>query len=239
MGYPNAGKSTLISRWSAARPKIADYPFTTLVPNLGVVRGKSLDFVLADVPGIIEGAHEGKGLGHRFLKHAERSRLLIILLDLDPNTGRQLDDEYHVLMRELREFSEELSHRPRFVVVNKSDAFGTDAQDELFKEFLLERGYGRLEAELKKNAEKIYLISGVSGAGLEALRQVVEEYLRSVGPRVFVNELTSRVSFGDSEMLGFRKRHTDDENVDSETEWEEEALLDEGELDDDTEEDSK
>lgn len=202
VGFPNAGKSTLISRFSAAKPKIADYPFTTLVPNLGVVRGKFLDFVLADVPGIIEGASEGKGLGIRFLKHAERSRLLLILLDLDPNTGRNLLDEYKILEEEIKNFSAELAARPQYIVANKIDAFSTDKNDPLIEDFLEERGYKELEKYLyKKSLPKPMVISAVSGLGLEDLKNTIEQELARLGPRVFVNELSNQVSVGDERLF--------------------------------------
>ncbi len=121
VGYPNAGKSTLISRVSAAQPKIADYPFTTLEPNLGVVDLSDREFVLADVPGLIEGAAAGKGLGHEFLRHVERARVLVLLLDPTELQEESLERQHDVLVTELSEHHEDLGSRPRFVVVNKSD----------------------------------------------------------------------------------------------------------------------
>ncbi len=121
VGFPNAGKSTLISTVSAAKPKIADYPFTTLVPNLGVVKFAEYEYVLADVPGLIEGASEGKGLGHQFLKHIERSRVLVILLDLAPVDGMSPEDQESKLIKELQSYKPELLDRPRLVVGSKSD----------------------------------------------------------------------------------------------------------------------
>ena len=125
VGFPNAGKSTLIARISAARPKIADYPFTTLEPHLGVVRygraGDETDFVVADVPGLVEGAAEGRGLGHRFLRHVERARVLVLLLDLAAADGRTPADQERVLLDELRRYRAELLDRPRLVVGSKAD----------------------------------------------------------------------------------------------------------------------
>src|SRR5687767_1325647 len=118
VGFPNAGKSTLISRISAARPKIADYPFTTLEPHLGVVRFDEHELVVADIPGLIEGASEGKGLGHRFLRHVERARVLVVLLDL---TADPVEQE-RVLLQELGRYRAELLERPRVVVGSKADA---------------------------------------------------------------------------------------------------------------------
>lgn len=193
VGFPNAGKSTLISRWSSARPKIADYPFTTLVPNLGVVRGKSCDFVLADVPGIIEGASEGRGLGHKFLKHCERTRLLVIMLDADPDTNRDLLEEYKTLERELSEFSDELGDKQRIVAINKMDAFS----------FILEdRGINELKAYLKKKKlGEPYLISAVSGTGLEPLKDRIEKELAALGPRPLENVLAPRIVLGNQDLL--------------------------------------
>lgn len=158
IGFPNAGKSTLISRISAARPKIADYPFTTLVPNLGVVSyGDGKTFVIADIPGIIEGAHEGAGLGIQFLRHVERTKILIHLLDLSPATGRDPIEDYETLNRELAAYSPELSKKPQIVAPNKIDI--TEAREKL--------------QEVKKYFDKkritIYPVSSATGEGLKEL----------------------------------------------------------------------
>src|SRR5205823_14209362 len=120
VGFPNAGKSTLISVISAATPKIADYPFTTLEPHLGVVRYDEHDFVVADIPGLIEGASEGRGLGHQFLRHIERARVLLVLLDLAPADARPPAEQCDVLLRELGRYRPELLERPRMVVGTKA-----------------------------------------------------------------------------------------------------------------------
>lgn len=121
IGFPNAGKSTFISRVSAAKPKIADYPFTTVEPNLGVVSIDGREFVLADIPGLVEGAAGGKGLGHQFLRHAERARVLVVLLDPSPLQPKPVDEQLGILLAELERFSPELAARPRLLVVNKGD----------------------------------------------------------------------------------------------------------------------
>jgi GTP-binding protein len=121
VGFPNAGKSTLIATVSAAKPKIADYPFTTLEPHLGVVRFRDHEFVLADIPGLIEGAAEGRGLGHRFLRHVERARVLVVLLDLASLEGVPPEEQERVLLDELRRYRPELLARPRLVVGTKAD----------------------------------------------------------------------------------------------------------------------
>ena len=121
VGFPNVGKSTLISRISAARPKIADYPFTTLEPNLGVVRNADAEYVVADIPGLIEGASEGKGLGHQFLRHIERARVLCILCDLAPADGTSVADQQAILLRELEQYQPDLVDRPRLVVGSRAD----------------------------------------------------------------------------------------------------------------------
>jgi GTP-binding protein len=130
VGFPNAGKSTLISVISAATPKIADYPFTTLEPHLGVVRRDDTEFVVADIPGLIEGASEGKGLGHRFLRHVERARALVVLLDLAPVDERSPADQEAVLLGELGRYRPELLERPRLVVGTKADAATQDYDGE-------------------------------------------------------------------------------------------------------------
>ncbi len=133
VGFPNAGKSTLISALSAAKPKIADYPFTTLEPHLGVVRWRDHEFVLADMPGLIEGAAEGRGLGHQFLRHIERARVLIVLCDLAPLDGRSPDEQARVLIDELRRYRPDLLDRPRVVVGNKADVATEDAATSGFE----------------------------------------------------------------------------------------------------------
>ena len=123
VGFPNAGKSTLISRISAARPKIADYPFTTLEPNLGVVKLDDFrSFVVADIPGLIEGAHLGHGLGTQFLRHIERTKLLVHLVDVSDASGRDPVEDFETVMRELASFNEDLAKKPMIVVASKMDA---------------------------------------------------------------------------------------------------------------------
>jgi GTP-binding protein len=132
VGFPNAGKSTLLSVISAARPKIADYPFTTLVPNLGIVGYRdALSFVMADIPGIIEGAHEGKGLGLRFLRHIERNAVLLFMIPVD---SRSISGEFAILLNELKEYNPELLDKKRVLAITKSDL----ADQELIREMQLE-----------------------------------------------------------------------------------------------------
>jgi GTP-binding protein len=126
VGFPNAGKSTLISRISAAKPKIADYPFTTLEPHLGVVRLEDHEFVVADIPGLIEGASEGRGLGHRFLRHIERARVLLVLIDLAPVDDRSAAEQESVLLGELGAYRPDLLERPRMVIGSKADVASPD-----------------------------------------------------------------------------------------------------------------
>ena len=153
IGYPNAGKSTLISRVSAARPKIADYPFTTLTPNLGVVSAGEREFVLADVPGLIEGAAQGKGLGHDFLRHCERARVLVVLLDPSPLQSDPPERQYEVLCRELAAHDPALAERPRLAAVTKADLGIPDA----------------VSPALRENAPDIVEISSVTGRGIDDL----------------------------------------------------------------------
>jgi GTP-binding protein len=166
VGYPNAGKSTLISRISAARPKIADYPFTTLVPNLGVVSlSGNRSFVVADVPGLIEGAHEGKGLGDRFLKHLDRTKVLIHLVDVSGASGRNPIEDFETIQRELGAFSAELAAKPQIVAATKMDAVSDpDAVDAL-------------EAHVKSNDLPFLRISAVTGEGLAEVQEAAWRYL--------------------------------------------------------------
>jgi GTPase len=157
LGFPNVGKSTLISSVSAAKPKIANYPFTTLVPHLGVVYvedGRS--FVMADIPGIIEGASEGVGLGHQFLRHVERTRLLIHVLDVSGMTGREPLEDYEILNRELALYSESLAALPQVVALNKIDVADAETVDAI-------------DAELTERGNKVYRISAATRQGLQPL----------------------------------------------------------------------
>ncbi|HYL74619.1 MAG TPA: GTPase ObgE [Bryobacteraceae bacterium] len=165
VGFPNAGKSTLISRISAAHPKIADYPFTTLEPNLGVVSVEDQSFVVADIPGLIEGAHLGHGLGVQFLKHIERTRLLAHLVDVSESTGRDPVEDFRVVMGELRSFSEDLVKKPMLLVASKIDV----AQDT-------ER-IDSLRALAAAEGLPFYEISSVTGQGIDALKYAMAQII--------------------------------------------------------------
>jgi GTP-binding protein len=158
VGFPNAGKSTLVSRLSAAKPKIADYPFTTLQPTLGIVRvDDQRSFVIADLPGLIEGAAEGKGLGHRFLRHTERTRVLVHLIDLDPSSGRDPAEDWRVIQGELAAYSSELAARPQIVVGSKAELPGTEARGQALEALCLREGL------------PFHAISSITGLGLAGL----------------------------------------------------------------------
>ena len=162
VGFPNAGKSTLVARLSAARPKIADYPFTTLVPTLGLVRlDEDRSFVIADVPGLIPGAAEGKGLGLRFLRHLERTRLLVHLLDLDPATGRDPVDDWRTIQAELKAYSPELAARPQLLAANKVDLDGAAPQLK------------RVMAMGRRRRLPVIPIAARTGQGLAELRAAI------------------------------------------------------------------
>ena len=180
VGYPNVGKSTLISRISAARPKIADYPFTTLEPNLGVVavgeEPEVISFVVADIPGLIEGAHTGAGLGTQFLRHVERTRLLVHLIDVSDGSGRpDPAKDFEVIMNELVNFGAGLEQKPMIVVASKIDAVNKDKLAKL-KRF----------CKSKKHSYELYEISAVTGEGVEdlkwAMARKVEELRRTSEP---------------------------------------------------------
>jgi GTPase len=164
VGFPNAGKSTLISVISAARPKIADYPFTTLVPNLGVVNADNdRSFVVADIPGLIEGAHLGHGLGIHFLRHIERTRVLVHLVDVSDSSGRDPVHDFEVILEELRNFSEDLAAKPMIVVATK-----IDAEQDPERTAALRRLARRKKLPFLK-------ISAVTGEGLPALKRALAE----------------------------------------------------------------
>ena len=171
VGFPNAGKSTLISRISAARPKIADYPFTTLEPQLGVVSvGDQRTFVVADIPGLIEGAHLGHGLGIQFLRHVERTRLLAHLVDVSAATGRDPVQDFGVVMGELASFSEALAAKPMFIVAAKMDAAQDAARVEALRALAGERGL------------PFYPVSSVTGEGIERLKRAMGAAVLSSAP---------------------------------------------------------
>ena len=184
VGVPSAGKSSLIAKLSAARPKIADYPFTTLVPNLGVARTDDYSFVVADVPGLIEGAHEGRGLGHEFLRHIERTALIVHVVDLTGGLeGRDPLEDYEIINRELALYAEELEARPRIVVGNKIDAPGTEdvakRLAERVKADSLEAAGGD-EFVQSRIDPKLYLISALTGEGVESLKHAIGTKVREL-----------------------------------------------------------
>ncbi len=176
VGMPSAGKSSLIAKLSAARPKIADYPFTTLVPNLGVATTGDESFVVADIPGLIEGAHEGRGLGHEFLRHIERSALIVHIVDMTGGfEGRDPLTDYDVINREIALYAAELADRPRVVVANKIDVAGTEKACERLAErvradALAEVGGDEFLLSESKTDPKLYRISALTGEGVEQLK---------------------------------------------------------------------
>jgi GTP-binding protein len=189
VGFPNAGKSTLISRISRARPKIADYPFTTLVPNLGVVAWRERSFVVADIPGLIEGAHSGAGLGHQFLRHVERCRVLVHIVDGAPQgEGRAPKDDLDAINRELALYSPELASKPQIVALNKVDV--PEAREAA-------AALTRALKRRKKGTREVIAISAVTGEGMQ-------ELLDAVGNAVYP-ETTARQRGGAGKRLGKRR----------------------------------
>jgi GTP-binding protein len=166
VGFPNAGKSTLISTISAAKPKIADYPFTTLEPHLGVVDlGDYRTFVVADIPGLIEGAHEGAGLGDRFLRHVERTKLLLHLVDVSSLEGREPVEDYVTINRELAAYDAQLAERPQILVATKIDALDEPERLE------------RLRARAAEDGMEFHAISSVTNRGVRELVNAVARRL--------------------------------------------------------------
>lgn len=183
LGMPNAGKSTLISAVSAARPKVADYPFTTLHPNLGVVRSDdNHSFVMADIPGLIEGAAEGAGLGHRFLKHLSRTGLLLHVVDLAPfDDGVNPAAEALAIVEELRRFDEALHDKPRWLVLNKIDMLAEDERAARVAQFLADIGWDYPqpddEYEFDLSVPRVFEISALAHQGTQELVQTIQRYL--------------------------------------------------------------
>jgi GTP-binding protein len=170
VGFPNAGKSTLISIISAAKPKVADYPFTTLEPHLGVVDlGEYRTFVVADIPGLIEGAHGGAGLGDRFLRHVERTRLLLHLVDVSSLSGRDPVEDYEIINRELAAYDPQLAERPQFVVATKLDALDEPERLE------------RLRERARRDEREFFEISSVTNRGVRELVRAAAAKLEEIG----------------------------------------------------------
>ncbi len=170
VGFPNVGKSTLISTVSAAKPKVANYHFTTLTPVLGVVRVSSeKNFVMADIPGLIEGASDGAGLGHEFLRHVDRCRLIVHIVDVSGIEGRAPEEDFELINKELKNFSEELSKRPQIVAANKCD-MATEEQIEQFKSYIEAKGY------------KFFAISAATTMGTKELIDYVSATLDTLPP---------------------------------------------------------
>lgn len=182
IGFPNVGKSTFLSVVTSATPKIADYHFTTLEPNLGVVKSEYGDsFVIADIPGIIEGASKGTGLGLQFLRHIERTRLLLHVIDVSGIEGRNPVQDFSIINEELKKYSEKLSKRKQIIVANKIDSM----QDEnLYKE---------LENLAKENNMEIYKVSAVTGQGMEELLARVSEVLKELPKEELVKQEERKV----------------------------------------------
>ena len=182
VGFPNVGKSTLLSRVTNARPKIANYHFTTLNPHLGVVDMEGGGFVIADIPGLIEGASEGVGLGHEFLRHIERTRVIIHMVDVAGTEGRDPIEDIYAINKELAAYNEEIAKRPQVIAANKTDAIYDDGINDPVK---------RLKAEFEPKGIQVYPISAVSGQGLNELLFAVKGMLEEINepPIVFEAEI--------------------------------------------------
>ena len=196
VGYPNAGKSTFLSRVSAAQPKIANYPFTTLTPNLGVVAaGEGRSFVLADIPGLIEGAHQGTGLGHEFLRHVERTRLLLHVLDTAGTDGRDPLADFEDINKELALHDPALASRPQLVVCNKMDL--PEARER----------FPRLAEEIVNRGYEVFAISGATGEGMDRVIYRAADLLDEMGPPPVTTESTA-------EEQVFRPRPSREHHID-------------------------
>lgn len=193
IGFPNAGKSTLLSRMTAARPKIADYPFTTLSPNLGVVEtGHGSSFVLADIPGLIEGAHEGQGLGHEFLRHIERTRLLVHVLDMS-SLERDPLEAFFAINDELVKYSDKLLDKPQIVAANKMDL--PEAREN----------YPRVKETLESAGYDVIPVSGATGEGMKELKNRISEALSKI-PKTIAIEQVKQYGIEEEEPFKIEKR---------------------------------
>lgn len=212
VGFPNAGKSTLLSAISAAKPKIADYPFTTLEPNLGIVSYRNnLSFVMADIPGIIEGASEGKGLGLRFLRHIERNAVLMFLIPADTN---DIKKEYEILLNELITFNPDLADKTRILAISKSDML----DDELIEE---------MKSHLPENVPAIF-ISSVTGQGITELKDTLWRAINDENNRIPTKlthrdlDVSHRVQEEDEFIFENEEIPEEEELVDEEEDWDDE-----------------
>lgn len=184
LGFPNVGKSTFISKVTSAKPKIADYHFTTLVPNLGVVKGEYGDsFVIADIPGIIEGASEGTGLGLQFLRHIERTRLLLHFLDVSGSEGRNPVEDFEIINKELQKYSEKLANRKQIIVANKVDAMQDDSL------------YKQVEEMAKERKIEVFKISAATGEGIPALMKRISVLLKELPKEELIEPADERVIY--------------------------------------------
>jgi len=175
IGFPNVGKSTILSMVTSARPKIANYHFTTIDPNLGVVSlGESKSFVIADIPGLIEGAHEGVGLGHEFLKHIERTKILVHVIDMASTEGRDPLEDFRVINEELAKYNPLLAKRPQIIAANKMELPGADDNLEIFK------------AEVEKQDYKVFAVSAATNKGLKELMYYLSDELDKL-PETIIN----------------------------------------------------
>ncbi len=198
IGYPNVGKSTILSMVSAARPKIADYHFTTLEPNLGVVSvGTGTSFVIADIPGLIEGAHEGVGLGHKFLRHVERTRLLVHVVDVASIEGRDPLKDFEVINEELQQYNPVLASKQQIVAANKTDIPGSEDNYKSFSDELEKRGY------------KVFPISAATNKGLKELMYFIAEKLKTIPETIIVDEAEDEVVYTAGEEKPFEIRVED------------------------------
>ena len=184
IGFPNVGKSTFLSRVTNAQPKIANYHFTTLNPNLGVVDLEGAKgFVVADIPGLIEGASEGVGLGHEFLRHIERTKMMIHVVDAAGTEGRDPVDDIYKINAELQAYNPEIAKRPQVIAANKTDLIYSEDDDPI----------QRLKEEFEPQGIKVFPISGVSGQGLKELLYYVSEQIQTMDvPPMYLNRNSSR-----------------------------------------------